>query len=85
MEEAKLRLREAEAAAEQVKLKVDTIALQERKAAVGLGGGAVREGRASPHPFIPSRRPYGAPQGERSLSFETALRDASGPPQDDRT
>ena len=31
MEEAKLRLRQAEVAAEQVKLEVDTIALQERK------------------------------------------------------
>ncbi len=32
VEEAKLRLREAEVAAEHVKLEVDTIALQERKA-----------------------------------------------------
>jgi hypothetical protein len=32
VEEAKLRLRQAEVAAEQVKLEVDTIALQERKA-----------------------------------------------------
>ena len=51
MEEAKLRLREVEAAAEQVKLKVDMIALQERKAVVGLGDGILRERRACVNPF----------------------------------
>src|SRR3972149_1401574 len=51
VEEARLKLREAEVAAEQVKLALKAIGLQERKAEVGLGGGAVREKRASAHPF----------------------------------
>jgi hypothetical protein len=67
VEEAKLKLREAEVAAEQVKLALDVIGLQERKAAVGLRDGGSWEGRTSPHPFDPSRRrdTPAPPQDER--------------------
>jgi len=54
VEEAKLKLREAEVAAEQVKLALEAIGLEEQGAAVGLGDGALRERRASAHP--PSTR-----------------------------
>jgi hypothetical protein len=47
VEEAKLKLREAEVAAEQVKLALDVIGLQEQGAAVGLGDCAFQEGRTS--------------------------------------
>ena len=49
VEEARLKLREAEVAAEQVKVALKAIGLQEQGAAVGLGDGALREGRASPY------------------------------------
>ena len=72
VEETRLKLREAEGAAEQVKLALEAIGLQEQGAAVGLGGGALREGRASGRPFDPStglgqpsRQPVGLPQAER--------------------
>ncbi len=65
VDEAKLKLREAEVAAEQVKLALEVIGLQEQGAAVGLGDGDLRERRASGRPFDPSRRPCGPPQAER--------------------
>ena len=49
-----VNLLDAEVAAEQVKLALEAICLEERKAAVGLGDGALRERRGSPHP--PSTR-----------------------------
>ena len=59
-----VNLLEANLAAEQVKLALEVICLEEWKVAVGAGDGALREGRASPHPpsmglrtgFDPSRR-----------------------------
>ena len=98
VEEAKLRLREAEAAAEQVKLKVDTIALQERKAVVGLGDGAFRERCASAHPptilrdgatpprLLRMNGPGACPirPGLRSIRYPSRRRDTPAPPQDER-
>jgi len=47
VEEAKLMLRGANVTAEQLKLALKAIGLEEQGAAVGLGDGALREGRAS--------------------------------------
>ena len=51
VEETKLMLRGAEVTAEQLTLALKAIGLEEQGAAVGLGDGALREGRNSPHPF----------------------------------
>jgi hypothetical protein len=64
VEEAKLRLRQAEVAAEQVKLEVDTIALQERKAVESFYA-ATR--KATPQVRALLER-YG---GDVSLSFDS--------------
>ena len=67
VEEARLKLREAEVTAEQVKLALE---------AIGVGDGAVREMRASPDPLDPSRRrdTRAPPQDDRDL----VLRASSG-------
>lgn len=51
VDEARLKLREAEVAAEQVKLALKAIGLEEQGAAVGLGNGTLRDRRASAHSF----------------------------------
>ena len=69
VEEAKLRLRQAEVAAEQVKLEVDTIALQERKAVESFYA-AVR--KATPQVRALAER-YGA---DVAFSFDSNGRSA---------
>ena len=69
--------------AEQVKRVLDAIGLEEQGAAVGLGDGALREGRASPYPpstglrtgFEPARSPFETPLWGSSARTESSLRD----------